>query len=396
MGVPNVTFKYLNGQLGGVNPSQDGVCGLVIQVPTAPAGLALGASKALYSLADAEAVGLTAAYDETNSVSAYGEIRDFFSKTGGKGELWVMPVINTTSVADICDTQNALVAKLLADSQGRIRVWGVATNRPAAYEATTANGIDQDIYSAVNNAQALREDYALNRYVPTRVILPGRAFTGNISALLDLKQQSNNGVLISLHGRKNSQEGMIGFLLGVIASLPVQRNIGRAQNGHLGVEEAYLSDGTTKAEDLFALQDVLHDKGYVFPLTRVGRAGYYYNADPTATSNTDDYYSLAHGRVIDKVQRIAYDVYLDRINDDFELSLQGKISASALKALQGDVEDAVNVVMTSAGELSSFRCYVDPEQDPISTGKTVIRLNVQPRGYYKEIVVELGFVKAQQ
>ena len=395
MGIPNVIFKYLNGQLGGTNPTADGVCGLVIQVPVAPAGLALGASMALYSLADAEAAGLTAAYDETNGISAYGEVKDFFSKTGGKGELWIMPVINTTSVADICNVQNALAAKLLADSQGRIRVWGVATNRPAGYEATTTNGIDQDIFTAADKAQELRVQYALSRYIPTRVVLPGRAFTGSISALLDLKQSSNNGVLISLHGRKDSKEGATGFLLGVIASLPVQRNIGRVLNGHLGLEEAYLCDGVTRGEDLVSTQDVLHDKGYVFPLTRVSRAGYYYNDDPMATSNTDDYHSLAHGRAIDKVQRIAYDVYLDRVNDDFGLSLQGKIGPAALKALQGDVEDAVNAVMTSAGEISSFRCYVDTEQDPISTGKTVVRLNVQPRGYFKTIEVELGFVKAQ-
>jgi hypothetical protein len=395
MGVPNVKFKYLNGQLGGTNPSADGVCGLVIQVPVAPEGLALGASKALYSLSDAEAVGLTATYDETNEVSAYGEVRDFFGRTSGKGELWIMLVVNTTSVSDICDAQNQLATKLLADSQGRIRVWGVATNRPSNYTPTLTNGIDQDIYAAVVKAQELRVNYALNRYIPTRVVLPGRAFTGQVSELLDLKQQSNNGVLISLHGRKDSKEGMVGFLLGLIASLPVQRNIGRVLNGALGIEEAYLTDGATKAEDLFTTQDVLHDKGYVFPQTRVGRSGYYYNDDPTATSNTDDYHSLAHGRAIDKVQRIAYDVYLDRVNDDFALSLKGKMGVAALKSLQGDVEDAVNTIMTSAQELSSFRCYVDPEQDTIGTGKTIVRLNVQPRGYFKIIEVELGFVKAQ-
>jgi hypothetical protein len=395
MGVPSVIFKYLNGQLGGTNPSQDGVCGLVIQAPSAPAGLALGVSKALYSLSDAEAVGLTADYDSENNVSAYGEIRDFFGKTGGKGELWIMLVSSATSVTDICNVQNPLAAKLLADSQGRIRVWGVATNPSADYKPTITNGINQDIYAAVDKAQELRVNYALNRYIPTRVILPGSAFTGDVSALLDLKQQRNNGVLISLHGRKGSKEGMVGFLLGVIALLPVQRNIGRVLNGSLGVEEAYLTDGATTAEDLFATRDVLHDKGYVFPQSHVGRAGYYYNDDPMATSNTDDYSSLTNGRVIDKVQRIAYDVYLDRINDDFELSLTGKLGPAALKSLQGDVEDAVNTVMKSAGELSSFRCFVDPAQDTIGTGKTVVRLSAQPRGYYKIIEVELGFVKAQ-
>ena len=199
--------------------------------------------------------------------------------------------------------------------------------------------------------------------------------------------------MISLHGRKNSKEGMTGFLLGLIATLPVQRNIGRVLNGNLGIDEAYLTDGVTRAEDISASQDVLHDKGYVFPMVRVGRAGYYYNDDPTATGNTDDYGSLANGRVIDKVQRIAYDIYIDRINDDFALSLSGKLGAAALKSLQGDIEDAVNAIMTSAEELSSFRCFVDPDQDTVSAGKTRIQLKAQPRGYFKEIEVELGFSK---
>ena len=396
MGVPNVKFKYLNGNLGGTNPTQDGVCGLVIQVPVAPSGLGLGVSKALYSLADAEALGIIADYDTTNRVNVYSEIRDFFANTGGKGELWIMLVSDATSVTDICDEQNALAAKLITDSQGRIRVWGVATNRPAGYVADTTNGIDSDIYLAANKAQTLRTNFAMNKYIPTRVILPAREFTGDASALLDLKQNSNNGVMLSLHGRQDSSEGMIGFMLGLIASLPVQRNIGRVLNGSLNVAEAYLTDGATRAESISAIEDVLHDKGYVFPLIRIGRAGYYYNDDTMATSNKDDYNSLVNGRVIDKVQRIAYDIYLDRVNDDFGLDLNGKMSAATLKSLQGDVEDAVNTVMTAANELSSFRCFVDANQDTIATGKTFVQLGAQPRGYFKQIEVQLGFRKTQQ
>ena len=114
-----------------------------------------------------------------------------------------------------------------------------------------------------------------------------------------------------------------------------------------------------------------------------------------ATSLADDYNSMANGRVMDKIQRIAYSVYAQRINDDYALSPEGKVGVAELKGLQGSIEDAINPIMVGSGELSSFTCYVNPDQDPIAAGKIVVNLKAQPRGYHKNIEVELGFVKSQ-
>lgn len=392
-GVSNVHFKYSNGNLGGTNPTADGVAGLVIQAPVALTDLGFGVSKAIYSLDDAEKLGITEAYDTTNSCSVYGEIKDFYSNTGGRGELWIMLVSNTTTLTDICDVQKSYAAKLVTDSGGRICFWGVAANKTGT--VATTKGLDDEVFAAADKAQKLVEAFALQRYIPTRAVLPGRSFDKSNDSLVDLKGSSNNGVMISLHGRKGSKEARIGFLLGLIASLPVQRNIGRVANGDLGISEAYLTDGTTKVEDIVTLQDVLHDKGYVFPIVRPSLNGYFYNDDPMATSLADDFNSLANGRVIDKVQRIAYSVYAQRINDDYALSLEGKVGIAELKGLQGSIEDAINPTMVGSGELSSFTCYVNPDQDPIAAGKIVVNLKAQPRGYHKNIEVELGFVKSQ-
>lgn len=392
--LPNIIFKYRNGSLGGNNPTADGVAGLVIQVPEAPTEFPLGMVKTFYTLDDAETAGLTADFDEENACSAYGELRDFFTKTNGKGEIWVMLVSNTTSMADICDLNNDIAAKLLLQSGGRICFWGIACNRDAEYQAETKDGLDSDVWAGVTNAQALRQKMALDQFIPTRVVIPGRAFSGSFADLADLTQMTNNGVQISLFGRKGSLEARVGFVLGLLASLPVQRNEGRVRNGDLGIQEAYLTDGETRAEELNAVQDVLHDKGYLFPIVRFRRSGYFFNGDPMATTKRDDYCSMTNGRVIDKVQRIAYDVYVDYLNDDFMLSRDGKIGAAELKNLQGDIEEAIRAVMVSNNELSGFGCYVDPTQDPISAGKTAVVLRAQPRGYHKMIEVSLGFTKA--
>jgi hypothetical protein len=200
-------------------------------------------------------------------------------------------------------------------------------------------------------------------------------------------------VQILLHGVDGSKEARVGFLLGLYSSIAVQRNIGRVASGDLGITEAFLTDGVSTAESIIDKADTIHDKGYVLPIQRFGKAGYFYNDDPTATSNADDYSSFARGRVIDKVERTAYTAFLDFVNDDYQVDAKGRISIGELKRLQGKIDDAVNTTLGAANEISGFASFVDPAQDVLGTGQTVVKLNTQPRAYHKNIVVEIGFVK---
>ncbi len=392
MAIPNVGFEILKGQLGGTASQNDGICALVLS-GVATGDIALGESKVIFSVEDAEALGITG--------FALREIQEFYSKAVNGQELWVMLVADDTLLADICDLQNEFAKKLLADSAGRVKMWGANVELTATYNPATpsAEGIDADVLDAVLKAQALCVDFS-NRHHPTRCVLGGRMFDlSKIGALKDLKQSTDNRVQVSLHGRKlaggessfEGQEGRVGFLLGLYASLAVQRNIGRVANGDLGITEAYLTDGVTSAEQIMSAADAIHDKGYVLPIVRFGKNGYFYADDPTATADSDDYSSMANGRVIDKVQRIAYEVFSDFVNDDYAVDADGQISITELKRLQGGIDDAVNQQMTAAGEISGFASFVDPIQDTLSTGQTKVKLMVQPRAYHKEIVIELGF-----
>ena len=392
MGVPNVIFEIANNRLGGVNPTNDSTAGLILSGVELP-NLYLGVPKAIYSVRDAEDLGKTETYDMLRGIKTWRHISDFYSKAAVGTELWIMLVSAATSISDICDKSNYIARKLLVESGGRIRIWGVAVSTPSYYSDNPTYGIDWDAYNAIATAQELCEEMALTYYIPTRCILPGRR-CGYLGNLADLKQMSNNRVAVLLHGLgEGSKDAAVGFALGLLSSLQVQRNIGRVANGDLKIHEAYLTDGETRAEELMNIQNIIHDKGYIFPMVRPGRAGYFYNDDPTATSNADDYSALSRGRVIDKVQRLAYDVYLDFVNDDYETTASGNPSPAALKSMQGSIEDVVNQVMTAANEISGFKAYVNPIQDVIGTGKITVELNIQPRAYYKTIKVVLGFVK---
>lgn len=391
MPIPNVNFSIGESALGGVPASQDGIAGLILGGVAVAEGIQLATPTPIYSIAGAEALGIDESYDTDNSTDAYKEIVDFYTQAGQGSELWLMILAPDTTYADICDKTNDMAKKLLQDSNGRIRFWGVNVTRGESYTPTVSEGIDADVVSAITKAHELAHDMAMNAFIPTRCILPGCYYSGTPGDLKDLKTMTENRVQVTLHGREGSSEGRVGLLLGKYAAASVQTNPGKVRDGHLGIDDAYLTDGATKAEDIVATQDTIHDKGYIFPIKRFGRSGYFYNDDPTATASTDDYSSFARGRVIDKVQRIAYDVYLDFVNDDYAVDASGNISPGELKRLQGDIDDRVNTQM--AGEISGFQSNVPPDQDVLSTGTTNVSLRTQPRAYHKNIEVEIGFTQ---
>lgn len=381
-GVPGLDVKIANGNLGGIDSSDDSITGLILSGVTL-GDWALGTVKVFYSLPEAEAAGIDAENADTSF--AHREIKEFYDKAGSGQELHVMLVADTTLLTNICNQNNPGLKKLLQESGGRIKRWGANIKRPGDYVPVLTKGIDQDVLDAATNAQALADALAA-KYLFTRGILPGRDYRG-AAALEDLTQRSNNRVGISLLGEKDSKEARIGFVLGCMAANSVQRKIGAVEDGAMGLLECYLTDGETRAEELTDVQDTLYNKRYIVPIVRPGRSGYYFAGDPTATSKADDYHSFVNGFVIDKACRIAYDVYLSFVNTDYAKEADGSIGMVEQKRLQGNIDDRVKAEMS--GEVSGFSSLVDPNDQP-GNGVTKIALGVQPRGYHEIIQIEIG------
>lgn len=379
MSVPNVKFSYLESALGRTKPSADGVAGLIIQAAKGSGDtFELDKTYCFHSLADAKEKVKMAG-------NTYNQIADFFQATGGKGELWVRFVATTETIISMCSTtEDNAAAMLMRDSGGRICIWGISKAEATAY--ATPEALTADI-AAVKN---FREQFALNEFMPTRVVIAGLLGT-DLTKYPDLNGAGGEGVMVTLLNR-TGRNGAVGYTLGMLAALPVQRNLGRVLNGNIGISDVTFTNGKTP-KDMSTAYDMLNDYGYVFPMVRFRRAGYFMNDDHTATSMSEDMQPMSNGRVIDKVERIAYDIFSEKVNNDFALSPQGKIGADELKSLQGGISDAVKAQMVSSNEVSAFECYIDPEQDVIATGKTIIQLRVQPRGYHKIIEVQLGFTK---
>lgn len=397
MGLPKVVISISNNNLGRVNPTSDGVAGLLltgvaIAAGAGVAGLALGVPRQLFGLKDAEALGIRSDATALANQAAWRQIRDFYSQAGEGSELWIQLCAATDNQAKRLDVNELAQARnLLEVAGGKIRLLGSSNWQADGYvPAATQGGLDKDVLDALPKAHALGQYYGGNSR-PIRVLLDGRNWSGTPGDLTDLKTLTYNRVAISLAGNEvGKKHAAIGLLLGRLAGKPVQRNPGYVDDGPALADGAVLTDGAPRFYQDMAIWDALHDKGYIVLRQFPNRGGYFFSDDHTATADSDDFYSLANGRVIDKAAVIAHDTYLRNLLGEVPVQANGRIPAALIKTWQQQIENALNKLMVQTGNASNAFCVIDAAQDVIGTDTLVARLYVTPVGTLRRIEVPLA------
>ena len=306
------------------------------------------------------------------SVMLRNQVSDFYSVAGKGAELWIM----VDSANGVFTIDKGLA--LLKAAEGRINVLGIFA----------LGGLDNNLSNLINTANACAQQ-AADLHMPIRALIDGANYSGNAVNALNLKTGSWNRVGVCISSIRADNHAALGLLLGMIASIPVNRNIGRIKNG-VAATTVYLTSGTLLNSSTPNLE-LLHDKGYIFLRKVPTKAGYFWNDDHMACSDTDDYYSLSNGRVIDKVARIAHSTYLNELLDEVIVDqATGRIIPTMMKYYQTEIEQAVNLGMKAEGEVSGVQANVDPNQDVLATSKLVVELQVTPTGTNRSILVKLG------
>lgn len=398
MPLPSIKISFLNGQLGTVSESQDGLLALVCGATQVASTFSLGKAYTIYRLAGLEALGVTA----ENNAALYRHVKDFYTEAEEGTKLVVYGVEKTKKMTDLCDKDSGPLKALLQAQKGELRGLIIARD-PGEEEVAVTEGLDPDVFTAIPKAQALAEWATTDLYAPIFVALEGRSYDGKPDTLQDLGEQTNNRVCVVIGDTTAGSEGAaMGLLAARIASAAVQRNIGRVADGAIAATEMYLGD--KPVEEVMDAITTIYDKGYITPRTYVGKSGYFWTDDKLATEPTDDYAHLTHRRVVDKAYRIAYDTLLNYMLDEIMVNTDGTMQQAVLKSWQAAVESAIDNQMTAQGELSAdltagesgCSCYIDPSQNVLATSTVNITLKVRPYGYARYIVVELGFLVEAQ
>ena len=386
--LPRIKIQFLNGQLGTVGESPDGLFALVCGAAAVTKKLELGKAYTLHTFDELDALGVTA----ENNPRLYKHVQDFYTEAEEGTKLVIFPVDKAKTFTELCDKDTGIIKELITAENGALRGIFVAGD---GREATiTTNGLDNDLFTALPKAQQLAEWATVSLYAPLFVILEGRGYKDG--AVKDLHKEAYNRVGVLIGDTVKASEGAaVGLMAGRLATLPVQRNIARVKNGALKSVAMFIGEKPVE-ENASAVSD-LYDAGYITPRKYVGKAGYFFTDDRLACEQTDDYAHITARRTIDKAYRIAYAALLELMMDELSVNEDGMLQNGIIMAWQQMMENAVNRAMTAAGELSAdadgtgCKAYIDPTQNVLSTSKIELTLKVRPFGYARYVDVKLGF-----
>lgn len=396
MPLPSVKIIYTNDALGGALPQEDGNAGLVGNGVAVTDGLQLDTKYLLTKLEDLEDLKITSSGTDANA-HLYKAVKEFYDTAPVDSKLWLMVWADTITLTTMFDKANSYAKKLLDSANGQIRFLFAARKEPAGYSPVITDGLDNDVYTAIPKAQALGEYAADELYAPVFSLLEGRRYTGTASALADISLKDANRVGVLIGDTVNdSDNACIGLVSGLIAAIPVQRGISRVRSGAIEADPLYIADEAAEDGD----PAVIHDAGFICPRTFVGKGGYFWSDDKLATAPTDDYQLIPRRRVIDKAARIAYITMVDEIGEEIPVTNSGTIPAPIVKDIQQRVEGAIITNMTAQGNLGNdpsdandtgVQCFIDHEQNVVSTSELNVEIRVKPYGYPKYINIYLGF-----
>jgi hypothetical protein len=381
MALPNVVIIINRSGLGQVVFTDDSIMGLVLPGVSIEGGLQTGEAQAIYSLADAENLGIT---ETSANAAAWKQIKEFYDEAGTGSKVWFILSGENLMSANVGGTANA-VRTLVETAKGEISLVGLC--RGLQQSDVVVDGLNEDVAAAMQASQVLADEYQ-SLIMPFSVVIEGVGFSGNENTVVDLHTKTQHRCSVILCASGSDGIASVGQYIGRLAAIPVQRKPSRVKDGALTNLNAYLTDGEGIDNRIGAL-NVLHDKGYIVYRSFPGKSGYYYSGDPTATSATDDLNTIARNRIIDKVLKISYNVYTGELDEDVPVTESGTLEPAVCAYLQTIIEQQVNGNMSD--EISSFTAYVDPNQNILSGQPLKVVLTIIPKGYLSEIQVTIGF-----
>lgn len=383
MGLPDIEIELVRDGLGLVAETNDNTCGIILSGVAVPDKLELNKAYAIYSTDGAKKYGIE---PEGDNAGAYRHISEFYSVAGSGQKLWILIADQTSKLSDLVNTDKAICpAKILLNKAGgEIVALGLTAGTDAG---EVLDGLDSEVYLAMTKAQILADDFQ-KKIMPFVAVIEGRRFKGDADALRDLKTESKYRNAIALCSTQTDGSASVGLVLGRIAAIPVQRKISRVKSGALPIDFGYLSDGILVDEDREDL-GTIHDKRFIIFRKFPNKSGFFFNGDFTATSATDDLNIIARIRTIDKATKIAYNTYVEDLDDDVEVNDDGTLHPSVAAYLKQKIEDQVNSAMD--GEISNFVATIDTSIDVLAGNAQKIYLDITPKGYLSAIRVVLGF-----
>lgn len=388
-GLSKVTIVKGQGGLGRRPFNVDKISGLLFFNGTVPSGFASVKIQKVFSLAEAEALGLAQA-SSTSGVEWY-HVSEYF-RGNPDGELWIgyfaVPGGSYTF---------AEISTMLIFAGGEIRQLGVYANG-LTYASTQITTIQAIIDALDDSYKQVSILYASNMAAITAVtgwaaIASARALTA--AKVTPVICQDGGGAGAALYVSKAYSITCLGLLLGNISKSGVEQSVGNPQNFNIsnGVEmeiPALANGDLNTALTLTALGD-LKDKGYAIARKYTPDiSGTYFERVPTSIVATSDYAWIENNRTIDKAIRAARTALIPQLQATIYVKSDGTLRDDTIGYFH-DLCQTPLTQMEADGELSGSEVLIDPTQDVLGTSNLTVTLKLLPVGIAEFITVNIGF-----
>jgi hypothetical protein len=384
----DVIFNRGEGGLGRALAGEDHISGVLayLVAEDLPASFASDAIKQIYSIEEAEALGITKEAAAPEAVKALHYQINAVFEANKQAVIFLAIYLRVGIVAP--DYTKVLDVQRFAE--GKIRQLGV---------------LDEEIAFAGSLVTVLQTqaDILEAEHKPLSIVLAGKMSTFvDVTTLPDLRvlDAKNISVVVGSDGSglgSQTTASILGLTIGFLSLAKVNENIGWvgrfnvAKNATNEFDVPALStDGKlVKLLSVGAVQGIA-DKGYIFIKKHVGTAGTYFNDTPTATAVTSDYAFIENNRTIDKAVRVCRTFLLPSINAPLYVENDGKLTEDTIASFRNDARRGLEN-MQKEGEISAFEVVIDPSQNVLSSSKIVLTLKIVPVGVARKIQVNIGF-----
>ncbi|MEO1053915.1 MAG: DUF2586 family protein [Bacteroidota bacterium] len=378
----DVVFIKRDGGLVRTAPGEDHISGLLFY-GTPPADFGADSVQQVFSLREAEALGIVADNDATRVMHYH--IAEFF-RTNASGALWV-------GIFDTAPTDFAEVFTMQTEADGRIRQLGVFVS-------------DDFAETQVNSLQAQAE-LLETAHQPLSVLLGANFRNTDLASLADLTLPNSSNFKVSvvvgedggalgsqLATATNQSVTCLGACLGTISSAQVHENIGWVQEYNVVTSPeldtlAFATGDAYKGVEQSQLDDI-SNKGYIFLRKHIGISGSYFNDSYTASDPTSDFAFIENNRTVDKAIRGMRSALIPQLNSPLRVNGDGTLAFDTVKAFER-LGNRPLEEMRKDGELSDYDVAIDENQDVLSSSELLVNVQLVPVGVARVIKVEVSF-----
>jgi hypothetical protein len=415
MGFEGVIINKINGGLGGTeNP--DRVPVMVLGCGAIGDTLVVNTAYKLLQLSDAEALGITAERDTTESRLDYYHLSEAF-RLSPESIITLIAVPVATKVSDLKNNADFITALRSVEGVNLIAIAGMAEEAAIAGENPVSA-----LQQAVTGSQLLVDAMAADYIYIDAVLIEGKGayLAETIGAMEDLRAMASPNVSVIIGQDRGvaarnaaySGHAAVGSALGMLLIRAVHENLGSvdievkptAKKGQADYPltdvklqlfiGAGLSNGKNFTELSVADQKQLDLLGYIYVGAFAGFAGYYFSNSHTCEEQASDYCFIERNCIWNKAARIIRNTLLPRVRSKVEAdTATGYIKGTTIDDWSARVRGALET-MISAGNCADFSVYINPNQAAVSTLPFKIDVKIVANGIVHEFEIDLGFTNS--